>query len=222
MTSIKNEIMNKCKINLVNFKNRGFWSNLYNYYAKLVVGVATKERSHCYLITYQWMLGDGSNATGIVTGGKMSTACKINLVEAVQLAMFYFGVTFDNPKWDKAKDRTISLILDGKLEEADKQADSLPEPVRNEIKCAILRLPLETSFVASDSYNMEAYAFAYWFMQQKLTASQSFIRAAILRDILEGTPILADRKAKLLEDRKLREDVSQGIDDLVTAWYQYR
>jgi hypothetical protein len=168
------------------------------------------------------MLGDKGNATVIVPGGKMSTACKINLVEAVQLAMFYFGVTFDNPKWDNAKDRTISLILDGKLEEANKQADSLPEPVRNEIKCAILRLPLETSFVASHSYNMEAYAFAYWFMQQELTASQSCIRAAILRDILEGTPILANRKAELLEDRKLSEDVSRGINDLVTAWYQYR
>jgi hypothetical protein len=158
----------------------------------------------------------------MVPGGKMSTACKINLAEAVQLAMFYFDVTFDNPKWDKAKDRTISLILDGKLEEADQQADSLPEPVRNEIKCAILRLPLETSFAASNSYNLDAYAFAYWFMQQRLTSSQSFIRAAILRDILEGTPILADRKAELLEDRKLREDVSRGIDDLVTVWYQYR
>jgi hypothetical protein len=137
---------------------------------------------------------------------------------AVQLAFNYLSKDFGSTEMNRAKFHMFSLLLTGKPEEADRQAEFLCEPFRSEIKCEIAYLSYKPSYVAGNMYHVGAYSFAYSFMKVRLSESQSLIRDDILRDVFEGTPVLAVSKAELLEDQELQKDVLMGIRSLLHLW----
>ncbi|WP_028776961.1 hypothetical protein [Shimazuella kribbensis] len=138
---------------------------------------------------------------------------------AAQLALNYLSKDFGSTELNRVKMHVFSLLLTGKSEEADRQAEFLCEPFRSQIKCEISYLSHTPSYVAGNMYYVEAYSFAFSFIYKwNLSESQSLIRTAILREIFEGTPILAVSKAELLEDQQLQEEVLMGIRYLLHLW----
>jgi hypothetical protein len=151
---------------------------------------------------------------------------EINWIGVVQLATHFFLVKLE-PELNQRKEEVIFHLLDGELDEAVELARSLPDPIREEMLCGILlhgHAETNTSLVASSKYNLEAYRFALWFLRKRrLSTSQSLIRSYIIRDVLEGVPILAVGKIELLEDKELRDAVLRYVDvELLTFWWVSR
>jgi hypothetical protein len=117
---------------------------------------------------------------------------------------------------------TLTLLLEGKLEEADQVAESLCEPYRSEIKCEILRLSHDTSLVASGLYYVKAFIFAYWLIKELSEPYQFGIRDAILYEVWNGTPPMAYRWAEMLIDPVLVKDVENGIMSLTDTYRSSR
>lgn len=139
-------------------------------------------------------------------------------IAATDLARAYLRVDCGDHEMNCKMVHTVTLLLEGKLEEAYTVAESLCEPYRNEIQGRIRLLAPQFSLTAGIGDQIEIFLFTLWLNDKLSDPSQFDIRDRILYDITTGAAPLAYRHAEELTDPLLTEEIENEIRKLITSY----
>lgn len=140
----------------------------------------------------------------------------------IELVRAYLQMDCGDWEMNRVMIRTLTLLLEGEMEEAYLVAESLCEPYRSEIQGRILYLSPKPSLVACVSDQIEVYLFTRWLNDKLSDPSQFGIRDKILYDVATGAAPLAYRHTEELTDPALAETIENGIRKLITSYCSAR
>lgn len=136
----------------------------------------------------------------------------------IELVRAYLQMDCEDGEMDRVMVRTLTLLLEGQLEEAYLVAESLCEPYRSEIQGRILLLSPEPSLVAGVSDQMKVYLFTRWLNDELSDPSYFIIRDKILYEVTTGFAPLAYRHAEELTDPDLATRIEEKIRELIASY----